>query len=344
MTLADKGAEIGRLIFAFEAEAAKFRPLSLSLIYVTQESASADRVFAKPNHAIMLWQYYGTIGAEGDSDRLAKNVTESDLKWGLRGAEFSCFGVLEGDGCELFVRMAQRAGSLFDESEVTKLNSQVVDDILRSGPHRTDNTKPMLASNSNPLAVWLNFLLFHLALTNAGRERAMRIEPDPFSLSLLALESLRKNRDLRRTDQRSGDLEHHRFKVGLSFPGKHRAYVSSVADALRPGLPPRAIFYDFDFQAELARPNLDLLLLDIYKSKCDLVVVFLSAAYGQSEWCGLEWRAIREMIKQKSDDQLMMIRFDDEAVEGLLSIDGYVDARRYSPSEVALLIRQRVAH
>jgi hypothetical protein len=342
VTLADKGTEIERLIAAFEVEAAKFRPLSLSLVYVTQESASVDRLFAKPNHTIMLWQYYGMIGAAEDSDRLAKNVVESDLMWGLRGAEFSCFAVLEGEGCELFVRMAQRAGTLFDESEANTLSNLVLGDILRSAQARADNTKPTVATNSNPLAVWLNFLLFHLSLTNAGRERAMRIEPDPFSLSLLALESLRKNRDLRRTDRRSGDLERRRFKVGLSFPGKHRAYVSSVADALRPDLPLGAVFYDFDFQAELARPNLDLVLLDIYKNRCDLVVVFIGAAYGQSEWCGLEWRAVREMIKQKHDDQLMMIRFDDADVEGLLSIDGYVDARRYAPSEVASLIKQRV--
>lgn len=342
MTLAEKSAEIERLISAFETESAKFRPLSLSLVYVTQDTASVNRVFAKPSHSIMLWQYYGIIGAEGDSDRLARNVLASDLKWGLRGAEFSCFGVLEGEGCELFVRMAQRAGSLFDESEANALRSLVLDDILRSAQARAENAKPTVATNSNPLAVWLNFLLFHLSLTNAGRERAMRIEPDPFSLSLLALESLRKNRDLRRTDRRSGIFEHHRFKVGLSFPGKHRGYVSSVADELRPGLPAGAIFYDFDFQADLARPNLDLVLLDIYKNRCDLVVVFLGAAYGQSEWCGLEWRAVREMIKQKRDDQLMMIRFDDEPVEGLLSIDGYVDARRYSPSEVASLVMLRI--
>jgi hypothetical protein len=64
-------------------------------------------------------------------------------------------------------------------------------------------------------------------------------------------------------------------------------------------------------------------------------VVFLCAEYAQKEWCGLEWRAIRDIIKTKRDDQVMFVRFDDCPVDGFLSIDGYVDAKVFGPLDVA---------
>jgi hypothetical protein len=83
-------------------------------------------------------------------------------------------------------------------------------------------------------------------------------------------------------------------------------------------------------------------LQDIYRNRADLVVIFLCEEYGAKQWCGLEWRAIRDLIKHKNDDQIMFVRFDDAPVEGVLSLDGYVDARVHSPEKLADFIRQRV--
>ena len=98
MPLAEKTDELKRLIQAFESEAGKFFPLTLSLLHVTQEGASFNRPMKQPNHAIMLWQYYGAILGEQGAAGLAKNLEDSDLKWGIRGAKLTCFAVLEGDG------------------------------------------------------------------------------------------------------------------------------------------------------------------------------------------------------------------------------------------------------
>ncbi len=100
------------------------------------------------------------------------------------------------------------------------------------------------------------------------------------------------------------------FLVALSFPGTKRVYVESVATCLKRSLHNNQVFYDRDFQAHLARPDLDNLLLDIYRNRSSLIVVFLSADYAKSDWCGLEWRAVRDMIKSKSGKQLMFVRFD----------------------------------
>ena len=342
MSLAEKTDELTRLIQAFESEAGKFHPLTLSLLFVTQADISFNRPIAKPNHAIMLWQYYGAIQGDSGVAGLAKNLEDSDLKWGIRGAELTCFGVLEGEGCELFVRMAQRAGALFDKDEASSLKSRMVQEILDTELKRRAPAKPAAASNDNPLALWLNFLLFHLSLTNPGREKAQRINPDPFTLSLLALERLCSDRSIQKVDRSVHPLSALRFKVAMSFPGERRQYVSATVTALRPQLPSDSIFYDYDYQAQLARPNLDVLLQDVYRNKTDLIVIFLCEEYAEKQWCGLEWRVIRDLIKQKKDDQIMFVRFDDAPVEGLLSLDGYIDARVHSPEKLAEFILQRI--
>lgn len=342
MPLNDKTDELARLVRAFEAEAAKFYPLGLSLLYVTQDGPSQNRSFARPNHAIMLWQYYGPLDGCLGAERLFKDLSESDMKWGVRGAEITCAGVLEGDGCDLFVRMAQRSGSLFDENEATVLNNLIVGELLASEKKRHGPAKPTAVSNSNPLAIWINYLLFHLSLTNPGRERATKIEPDPFTLSLLALERLQSDRAIRKVDKSSRRIEDLNFQVAMSFSGERRAYVASVVNALQTHLPPDSIFYDHDYQAQLARPNMDVLLQDVYRNRSKLVVVYLCEKYAEKQWCGLEWRAVRDLIKVLKSNQVMFVRFDDSTIDGVLSIDGYIDARLHDPSKVAEFILQRI--
>ena len=133
------------------------------------------------------------------------------------------------------------------------------------------------------------------------------------------------------------------FEVALSFPGESREYVSKVADELKKHLPKGSVFYDRDFTAQLARPNLDTLLQSVYGKQSDLVVVFLSEHYNKKDWCGLEWRAIREIIKRRADHTVMLMRFDDATVPGVMSLDGHVDLRHHEPPEAAKFILERVS-
>ena len=139
-----------------------------------------------------------------------------------------------------------------------------------------------------------------------------------------------------------GRVEEMRFKVALSFPGERREYVAAVAEEVKKRLGKGTVFYDKDFTAQLARPNLDTLLQRIYLSNSDLIVVFLCKDYERKEWCGLEWRAIRQIIKNKNDHAIMFMRFDAADVSGSMSIDGYVDLEEYSPLQAARMIVERV--
>jgi len=91
----------------------------------------------------------------------------------------------------------------------------------------------------------------------------------------------------------------------------------------------------------LARPSLDTLLQGIY-SRAKLNVVFLSADYQKKDWCGVEFRAVRQVIFAREDSRVMFVRTDDGEVEGVFKTDGYVDARRFGPDRIAEFICERL--
>lgn len=340
MSLRKKKNEIKRLITSFEREADKFHDLTFSLFYVSDEGAIDKRKFKSPNHTIMLWQYYGKLEQQGGAERFHQNLNDSDLQWGIRGAKLSAFAVIEGDSCNLFSRMAKRAGSLFNDKESYALKSRVVSEIQES--EKDGISKPVAAVNDNEMAVWLSYLLYYISKVSPGKDKMKRIEPDPYSLSLLALEALLESPKIEKVDKSMSRVAEINFKVALSFPGEKREYVSNVVDSLKASLGNDQVFYDFDYQSQLARPDLDTMLQNIYRNNSDLVVVFLCSEYAQKEWCGLEWRAVRDIIKSKENERVMFIRFDDAQIEGVFSIDGYIDANHFSETEVSNFILERV--
>src|ERR1039458_3395228 len=133
-----------------------------------------------------------------------------------------------------------------------------------------------------------------------------------------------------------------RFRVALSFPGDHRARVERIAEALAAQLGREKGLYDKWHAAEVNRPNLDVYLSKLYHDESDVIAVFPCAEYNAKEWCGLEWRACRDLLKHKEDVRLMFFRLDDAEIPGLYSIDGYQDIRAMADGEVAASILERL--
>ena len=133
-----------------------------------------------------------------------------------------------------------------------------------------------------------------------------------------------------------------RFRVALSFPGEHRGRIERIAEILAVHLGRDKVLYDRWYGAEFARPNLDVYLTKLYHDESDLIVVFLCKEYNAKEWCGLEWRALRDVLKHKEDDRLMFLRLDHADIQGLYSIDGYLDISHMTDGEVAADILIRV--
>jgi hypothetical protein len=111
---------------------------------------------------------------------------------------------------------------------------------------------------------------------------------------------------------------------------------------LRRTLPRDKIFYDRYLESEIMGPNMSARLQRIYHDESDLIVVFISAEYQTKEWCGLEWRAVQDIIKKRKHEDILPMRFDDTDVPGLFSIDGYVELRDRDPENVADLILERL--
>lgn len=133
-----------------------------------------------------------------------------------------------------------------------------------------------------------------------------------------------------------------RFQVAFSFPGEKRNYVLRVAELLASKLGRDTVFYDDWYKHELARPNLDTYLQTIYHQQSQLIIPFLCADFERKQWCGLEWRAIRDLIKQRQDEDIMPLRFDDTHISGLFNIDGYIDLRIHTSEQIAELILKRL--
>ncbi|WP_454717141.1 toll/interleukin-1 receptor domain-containing protein [Caulobacter segnis] len=139
------------------------------------------------------------------------------------------------------------------------------------------------------------------------------------------------------------DISTHAFDVAFSFPGEVRTLVEAVAGGLEARIGPNSYFYDNNYVSQLARPSLDVLLQDIYRNRAKLVVVFLSSDYQNKNWCGIEFRAIRDIIAERDHKRIMFIRTDDGAVDGVFATDGYVDARKFNPDQLAAFIQERAA-
>ena len=141
----------------------------------------------------------------------------------------------------------------------------------------------------------------------------------------------------------NGDTEEpFRFQIALSFPGGYRPRIEKIASALADVIGRNKVLYDKWHRAEFARPNLDIYLPKLYHERSRLLVFFLCGEYAQKEWCGLEWRAGRDLLKRNEDDRLMFLRLDLADIPGLYSIDGYLDISRLTDEEVVREILKRL--
>ena len=138
------------------------------------------------------------------------------------------------------------------------------------------------------------------------------------------------------------DIETHRFEVAFSFPGEQRSFAREIAVHVEERLGPNSVFYDHFYPGELAQPDLDLLLQKIYSERSALAVVVACSDYQRKNWCGLEFRAIKQLIWERQHRRLMLVRTDNGAVDGIFPTDGYLDAEHFDPRRLAEMIADRV--
>ncbi len=137
-----------------------------------------------------------------------------------------------------------------------------------------------------------------------------------------------------------------RFRVALSFPGERRSFVAQIAANLATAHGKTRVLYDQFYEAEFARPDLDVYLPNLYRTNSDLICIFLCADYAQKRFCNLEWRFIRQLIATEDQSRIMFLSFDPIAAIpdiGILSGDGYISIGSRPAEQIAALINERLA-
>ena len=137
------------------------------------------------------------------------------------------------------------------------------------------------------------------------------------------------------------------FKIALTFAGESRDLVEQIAFTLANKFDKEEILYDGFHEATFARPQLDVYLQKLYHDCSELIVVFLCDQYSQKRWCGIEWRAIRDILNNFNYEKIMYIKVSKENIDDLTlpgfygSQDGYIDANTHTPQQISELIIER---
>ncbi len=167
----------------FEAEAQKYHDVKMSTFYVIKDGPPIQDTFSEPNHAINLWQYYGSTQS---SDTVGRFCGAIPTDFGVPGAELSAFGLIVGVQTDLFCKMAIRSGSLLPNEIsllITMGISGKISDVFGPG-------KPILIANDNPLAKWLNLMFVTTTSSHPERFKEGVLAVDPFVASLAVFDFL----------------------------------------------------------------------------------------------------------------------------------------------------------
>lgn len=134
-----------------------------------------------------------------------------------------------------------------------------------------------------------------------------------------------------------------KFRVALSFAGEKRPYVDQVAGFLAKEFGEDRILYDRYHEPEFARYDLGIYLPELYHNESELIVVIICKDYDKKEWCGLEWIAIHDLLKQRRDEEVMLANFDRATARGIYSSAGFLELDNKTPAQAAAAILKRLA-
>ncbi len=131
------------------------------------------------------------------------------------------------------------------------------------------------------------------------------------------------------------------YDVAVSFAGSDRPKVVEVVEALKArGL---EVFYDFDQQAALWGRDLRQTLAKVYGQDAQFMLVCLSADYPERDWPTFEFEVGKGAAGKRTDTYLLPLLVSDAPhMVGLPATVGHIDLRKYSASEVADLVQEKI--
>lgn len=134
--------------------------------------------------------------------------------------------------------------------------------------------------------------------------------------------------------------------MAFTFAGEQRPLVLPIAQEIEAILGRSTVFYDDWYTHWIAGSDADLLLQRLYAEGTEIVVVCVSAAYGNKPWTQVEYRAVRALLTRASwkdeRQRIFPVRVGEGNVEGLLGNEIVPDLRKKTPVEAAELITARL--
>ena len=132
------------------------------------------------------------------------------------------------------------------------------------------------------------------------------------------------------------------YDVALSFSGKQREYVDTVAKTLEEcGI---RVFYDEFYLSHLWGKDLTTYFQKVYYLQAKYCIMFASQEYVDTAWPSFEREHAVAKQLEVSEEYILPVKFDDVRIPGLPSTIGYVDARRKTPIEIACMFLKKINH
>jgi hypothetical protein len=136
-----------------------------------------------------------------------------------------------------------------------------------------------------------------------------------------------------------------RFAIALSFPGERREYVEQVANALLPAFGGEKgksrIFYDAWHESEIIGYAANRKLQTVYATESDLIVPFYCQNFLNKEWCGVELRALEQLLFDRQYERVLPFRFDQVEVPASFKQDIFPIVSERPAEDVARMILDR---
>jgi GTPase SAR1 family protein len=123
------------------------------------------------------------------------------------------------------------------------------------------------------------------------------------------------------------------FDVALSFAGEQRKYVKEVATILASkGI---KVFYDEFYESHLWGKNLAEYLKEVYYSRSNYCIMFISKEYLSKMWPAHERKCATARDIEKFGEYILPVVFNEVQVPGMDPAKKYLSANKYTPREIA---------
>ncbi|WP_339266482.1 TIR domain-containing protein [Paenibacillus sp. FSL K6-1330] len=130
------------------------------------------------------------------------------------------------------------------------------------------------------------------------------------------------------------------YDVALSFAGEDRSYVEIIAKELK--VRKIKVFYDEFEQVSLWGKDLSTYLDQLFSFKAAFCVMFISQVYINKDWCKLELESA--MVRQQKDGEYILpVCLDQTSIQGITDRFGYLEAKNFSPVQLAEIIIQKLS-